>query len=320
LFISCKDKSNSLMVLIPRRVFGPLKLDFRTFIPPKVICMISYLKRKLEKWKTKKTFREYGHKIETYNLPKDGKIDFAVWMNPLEKPKKITQGGVDFFRKFIKEGDLAIDIGTHMGDTTVPMALAAGSKGTVLGFDPNPHVFKIFTVNTSLNKGKMNITPLPYAITSEDGEFFFTSSEASFNNGGVEKSENNRHGNFTLGQKVKGINLEKYLKANLPDKLPLLSFIKVDTEGYDKTVLESITGLLETQKPTVVAECFGKLTKQERGDLFDLLHSRGYIIHHFDDFDASTQFILIENRDGMSRWKHFDIAAVHKDRIKSITL
>jgi FkbM family methyltransferase len=282
--------------------------------------MIGYFKRKLEKWKTKRTFREYGHQVETYDLPKDGKIDFAVWLNPLEKPKKITQGGVDFFRKFIKEGDLAVDIGTHMGDTTVPMALAAGKKGLVLGFDPNPHVFKIFTVNASLNKDKVNIKPLPYAITHEDGEFYFTSSEASFNNGGIETTETNRHGNFTLKQKVKGIKLEKYLKENLNDKLSSLSFIKVDTEGYDKTVLESITGLLESQKPTIVAECFGKLTKEERGDLFDLLHSRGYILHHFDDFDASTKFILIEDREGMNRWKHFDIAAVHKSRIGSMKL
>lgn len=282
--------------------------------------MINYFKRKLEKWRTKTVFREYGHKVETYNLPKDGKVDFAVWLNPLEKPKKITQGGIDFFRKFIKEGDLAIDIGTHMGDTTVPMAIATGIKGTVLGFDPNPHVFKIFTVNTSLNKDKANIIPLPFAITKEDGEFFFTSSEASHNNGGISESQTNRHGGFTLGQKVKGINLEKYLKANYPDKLSKLSFIKVDTEGYDKTVLESITGLLESQKPSVVAECFQKLTKEERGELFDLLHSRGYIIHHFDEFDASTKFILIEDREAMSKWKHFDLAAVHKDRIKSVSL
>jgi FkbM family methyltransferase len=281
--------------------------------------MISYLKRKLEKWKTKTTFREYGHKVETYELPRDGKIDFAVWLNPLEKPKKITQGGVDFFRKFIKEGDLVIDIGTHMGDTTVPMGLATGPKGMVLGFDPNPHVFKIFTVNASLNKDKVNIRPLPYAITNEDGEFFFTSSEASFNNGGIERSETNRHGNFTLNQKVQGINLEKYLKKNLSDKLPKLSFIKVDTEGYDKTVLESIAGLLQSQKPTVVAECFGKLTKQERGDLYDLLHSRGYIIYHFNDFEVDTEIKQID-REGMNKWKHFDFLAVHKDKVTSVSI
>jgi FkbM family methyltransferase len=275
--------------------------------------MISYIKRKIEKWKTKKFFREYGHKIETYNLARDGKIDFAVWLNPLEKPKKITQSGVDFFRKFVKEGDLAIDIGSHMGDTTVPMALAAGAKGHVLAFDPNPHVFKILTINTSLNKEKMNITPVPRAITSEDGEYFFTSSEASFNNGGIQKNAANLHGNFTLKEKIVGVNLEKYLRENYPDRLPFLSFIKVDTEGYDKTVLESITGILETYKPTVIAECFKKLTKDERNELYDLLHSRGYVIHHFDDWEVDTTIIPI-SRDDMTRWRHFDILAIHRER------
>ncbi|HMG93918.1 MAG TPA: FkbM family methyltransferase, partial [Chryseolinea sp.] len=120
-------------------------------------------------------------------------------------------------------------------------------------------------------------------------------------------------------QKVKGIKLEKYLKENLKERLPRLSFIKVDTEGYDKTVLESIADLLESQKPTVVAECFGKLTKQERGELYDLLSSRGYIIHHFDDFDVATEIKKID-REEMNKWKHFDFLAVHKDRIASVSL
>lgn len=279
--------------------------------------MFSYLKKKLVKWKAKRDFKEYGHKISTFQLEKDGAVDFATWLNPLEQPKEVTQGFVDFFRRFVKPGDLAIDIGSHMGDTTVPMALAVGKTGNVLAFDPNPHVFKILTVNASLNKEKINIVPLPYAITAEDGEFYFTSSEASFNNGGIESKEVNRHGNFTLKDKVTGINLEKYLKQHMKDRLSSLSLIKVDTEGYDKTVLESITSVLEAYKPTVIAECFGKLTRQERGELYDLLHSRGYSVYHFDDFEVGTKTILID-QEGMNKWKHFDLVAVHKDRSNSV--
>lgn len=280
--------------------------------------MLDYIKRKFIKWRTRTVFQEYGHKIEKHTLERDGKIDFAVWLNPLEKPKTITQSGVDFFRKFIKPGDLAIDIGTHMGDTTVPMALAAGVNGQVLGFDPNPHVFKIFKVNAGLNKDKTNITALPYAITPEDGEFYFSSSEASFNNGGVAKDAIG-HGGYTLSEKVTGIKLEKYLNDNNRAKLPVLSLIKVDTEGNDKSVLESITGVLEAHKPTVIAECFFKLTKEDREGLYDLLATRGYVLHQFDDFDAATAVVKIENAD-MMKWKHFDILAIHKDRLSSITL
>jgi hypothetical protein len=56
----------------------------------------------------------------------------------------------------------------------------------------------------------------------------------------------------------------------------------------------------------------GKLTKQERGELYDLLHSRGYIIYHFNDFEVDTEIKQID-REEMNKWKHFDFLAVHKE-------
>jgi FkbM family methyltransferase len=38
---------------------------------------------------------------------------------------------------------MIIDIGTYTGDTTVPMALAVGKGGIVLGLEPNQYVYKI---------------------------------------------------------------------------------------------------------------------------------------------------------------------------------
>jgi len=50
-----------------------------------------------------------------------------------------------------RKGDLAVDIGANIGDTTVPMALVAGSEGMVLGFECNPVIFEILAVNEKLN-------------------------------------------------------------------------------------------------------------------------------------------------------------------------
>jgi FkbM family methyltransferase len=50
---------------------------------------------------------------------------------------------VDFYQRFLTKGAVAIDIGAHTGDTTVPMALAAGNTGLVLAFEPNQYVYKI---------------------------------------------------------------------------------------------------------------------------------------------------------------------------------
>lgn len=164
----------------------------------------------------------------------------------------------------MKPGDFAIDIGAHIGDTAMPMALVAGKEGLVLAFDPNPHVFKILTENSGLNKELTNIVPVNVAITTHDGEFFFNSSEATFNNGGISETEKNKHGKFGLPQKVKGVNLEKFLKENYSQYVDKLKAIKIDAEGYDVEIIKSIIPVIKAHKPHLIVECFKQLDKKGR--------------------------------------------------------
>jgi len=147
--------------------------------------MLEYFKKSYQRKLARRVTKEYPPTVDQVNLKKEGAIDFANWSNPLVPHYTLTQQCVDFFRQFIKEGDLVIDVGANIGDTTVPMALAAGKSGVALGFDPNPYVYKILEANAKLNRDKTNIVPQPYAISKEEEEFYFISSEASFGNGGI---------------------------------------------------------------------------------------------------------------------------------------
>ncbi|MGD9202813.1 MAG: FkbM family methyltransferase, partial [Chitinispirillia bacterium] len=223
--------------------------------------MIKFLLKKLERRKIKRTFREYGFEIKEFILPEEGLVRYAQWLNPLEGLKTISQGNVNFFKMFIKKGDFAIDIGAHSGDTTIPMALAAGKEGLILALDPNMIVYKILEQNTKLNGGKTNIIPLCAAATKEDGEFFFHSSEATFNNGGISDSKKSPHGKFSLGSRIHGVNIERYINSKLKNYVNKLSFIKIDTEGHDLAIIQSIPELLSKNRPVIIAECFKKTTK-----------------------------------------------------------
>ncbi|MDE1888998.1 MAG: FkbM family methyltransferase [Planctomycetota bacterium] len=275
--------------------------------------MINFFKKILEKRKVKRTFKEYGYKVRSFSLREEGEVKFARWLNPAEQPKEMSQSKVDFFKKFIKKGSFAIDIGAHIGDTTIPMAIAAGKEGLVLALDPNPYVFKILEVNSSLNKDKARIIPLCFAATDADGEFYYNSSEATFNNGGISEIKSKKHGRYSLNQKIKGINLENYLRKNYRDLLPNLSLIKIDAEGYDKEVLKSISKLIEEFKPSIIVECFSKLTKQERYELFDIIENKGYILFYFQDFEVNTDIKQIAKND-MTNWEHFDIYAIPQEK------
>jgi len=265
--------------------------------------IISYFKESFRRKKARRITQEYPAKIDSFDLKNEGKIEFANWDNPLLSPKFVSQEMVDFFKKFIKQGDLVIDIGANIGDTTVPMALAAGSSGITLGFDPNPYVYKILEINASLNKEKQNIIPLLNAISVKDEDFYYVSSEASFSNGAISPTKESKHGKFVYPNKIKGINLLQFLEKNYLDKLNVFSFIKIDTEGYDKEIIKSIHDLIEKYKPTIVAESFGDSTNEEKIELYDVIAKHGYEIFYFEDFDIYAKIIKLENSREITNWK-----------------
>jgi FkbM family methyltransferase len=265
--------------------------------------MFNYFKESFRRKRARRVTQEYPAKIDSYNLQNEGKIDFANWDNPLVAPIPISQNMVNFFKKFIKKGDLAIDIGANIGDTTVPMALAAGASGVTLGFDPNPYVYKILATNATLNKDKQNIVPLLYAITEKEEEFYYISSEASFANGGISPTKESIHGRFVYPEKIKGVNLLEFLEKNYSDRVKHLSFIKIDTEGYDKEIIKSISPLLAKYKPAIVAESFGDSSNEAKMELYDVIAKLGYAIFYFDDFKGDAQVIKLEKREDITKWK-----------------
>ena len=271
--------------------------------------MLDRIKESLKRKKARRVFAEYPYELVQFDLESDGIVEFADWDNPLTGKKIITQKEVNFFRKFVKKGDLVIDIGANIGDTTVPMALAAGKEGLVLGFDPNPYIFKILEKNASLNQGKTNITPLQCAITETPGEFYYNSSEASFSNGGISKEPTKTHGKFQMANKVPGVNLSELLHKDYQDRLQNLSLIKVDTEGLDKEIIKSISDVIESYKPVVIAECFLKLSKAEKEALYDIIHDKGYDLFYFEDFVEDTRTEKL-SRETMNKSDTFNLYAV----------
>jgi FkbM family methyltransferase len=265
--------------------------------------MLNYLKKKYTKFIAKRTFSEYDNETIVINIPNVGSINFTRWLNPLEKEKTISGSQINFYKKFLKKGDFVIDIGAHIGDTTLPMALAVGAEGTVLAFDPNPLVFKILQKNADLNRSISNIIPIPYAIAVEEGEYSYSSSEASFNNGGI----SGKNGKFGLEQKVKGVNLQKFIHTEYPNTSKI-SLIKVDAEGYDIQILQSISALIDQYKPNLIFECFKDLPKEERFALYDYIANKGYQINKMDDFEEDAAITPLK-KENMIDWKHFDIIA-----------
>jgi FkbM family methyltransferase len=274
--------------------------------------MIGALARRIRRHRDRRTFREYGHVVRRFELERDGVVEYAQWLHPFEKPKTIAQADVDGWRRFLRDGDLAVDVGAHTGDTTVPMALACGPAGLVAAVEPNPHVFRVLEANARLNAGRAHILPLNFAATEEDGEFEFHYWDASFGNGGyLSRLHNQRHGHrYPL--RVTGRNLERELRERVARRLDRLALIKTDAEGYDAAVLRSMRGLIDASRPVLICEVHRKLDRSERLDLHQEVARHAYEVHRYTGGAAPIGERV--GRDDLMRWPHFDIVAVPGER------
>jgi len=274
--------------------------------------MIDAIARRIRRHRDRRTFREYGHEVKRFGLEHDGAVDYAQWQHPFEKPKTITQGDIDGWRRFLGDGDLAIDVGAHTGDTKVPMALACGPAGLVVAVEPNPYVFRVLEANAALNAGRCHILPLNVAATEEDGEFEFHYWDASFGNGGyLSRLHNQRHGHrFPL--RVTGRNLERELRARVASRLDRVALIKTDAEGYDAAVLRSMRGLIDRARPVLVCEVHRKLDHGERVELYTEVARSDYRLYRYTAGAAMPRERIA--RDDMIRWPHFDIVALPEER------
>jgi FkbM family methyltransferase len=253
-------------------------------------------------------FADYGYDLRQFRLPHDGLVEYAQWRHPYDIPKQITHEAVQGLRQFISPGDFVVDIGAHSGDTTVPMALAAGPTGCTLALEPNRYVFKVLAANAEFNRDKTNIVPRCFAATQDDGDFIFHYSDASFCNGGFKSQQRWRLYRRKYPLTIRGQNLLRVLRTDFADRLPKLTYIKVDAEGYDRAILASILPVLREYRPVVRTEVFRKLLAGERYALFDLLTNADYRVHRFaGDFDPVGEAL---GRGEMTREKHFDVLAI----------
>jgi FkbM family methyltransferase len=253
----------------------------------------------------RRTFIEYSTRVRRFELAGEGTIEFAEWLHPKQQPQEFSQEQIDRLRAWVRPGDTVIDIGAHTGDTSVPLALAAGPTGCVFALEPNQHVFKVLAQNAQLNRERTNIVPLPFAATDRDGAFTFNYSDASFCNGGFLSQLKTRRFGHRYELEVQGKNLAAWLKREHPERLNRLSFIKIDAEGYDRQVIESLMPLLQAYRPVLQCEVYKRLDASERSALFDTLNRAGYDVHKLSQA-ADLRGEKLSSGD-MQRWPHFDL-------------
>lgn len=254
--------------------------------------------------------RTFPFEIREFVLDGEAPVRFAQWLHPSarRRPTRITPAMLAALREFLRPGDFAIDVGAHGGDSTLPIALAVGSSGIVLALEPNPFAFHVLVANAGLNPRRTNIHAECFAATATDGEFVFHYSDAGFCNGGLHEGLNRMRIAHFFDLPVRGRNLPRFLEEQYVTDLPRLRYIKLDTEGNDTAVLETLRPLLQRHRPYLRTEVYKHATKDQRETQLRLLEELGYQLHLLAN-EETYRGERIGVADAM-RWDHFDVFAV----------
>jgi FkbM family methyltransferase len=264
-----------------------------------------------------------NYTIEKFDL-ENYKFNFAQWSHPYCSPKKFTQEQINTQTTYLNKGDIVIDIGAFSGDTPVLYANAVGKKGKIISFEANPHAYEILEVNSKLNN-HLNIIPINKAITEKPGKYTFHYSDKGFCNGGFAEEIDMGVGatGHVVPLEVEGVNLTNWLENNLDkQEWDKISFIKIDTEGYDYKILRSNKKLFKQIRPILEVELYPALSLREVKEFYKILKEIGYEVFQQNkgrDCSLNSLTTSLDERGFIRTFKNIksgqDIVAYPKEKV-----
>ena len=203
---------------------------------------------------------------------KNTPLSFYQWRTPKSSDVTLNLAEVDELKSFISEGDIAIDVGAHIGDSTLPIALACGSTGGVYAFEPNPIVFSILAKNALINKSLTNIYAIPFACSYKENSLDFGYSDAWLANGGDKSEFSWTHGH-QYKVPVNGANPTIFIQDTDISKI---RYLKIDVEGLEIEILKLFEKIIDLRAPYIKFEIAKFTSQSNRVELESFFKNRQY--------------------------------------------
>jgi FkbM family methyltransferase len=176
---------------------------------------------------------------------------------------------VSFLRSWLRPGDVALDVGAHVGFLSAVMAATVRPNGKVYALEPNPGSFRRLQRLEESSRGA--IRAFSVAASDRRGPIrFFADSRTPMYSTTVPRMA----GAEARAIEVPGARLDQFIREN---QLGRVALVKIDVEGAELSVLEGMRGVLdEGERPTILCEVTPGLWKPQRDDPADLRACYGY--------------------------------------------
>jgi FkbM family methyltransferase len=166
----------------------------------------------------------------------------------------ILRGGYEqhelaFAKSVLRPGDVAVDVGAHIGFFTIELAQTVGPRGHIYAFEPLPSNAALLEQSIRENYYESRVTLERSAVSNKSGTATLRYAEHSLNTGGAFLSEGSVEGLGALSAStVRTVRLDDY-HLRRPVRL-----IKMDVEGAEPSVVSGARELIARDRPVIVSE------------------------------------------------------------------
>jgi len=178
-------------------------------------------------------------------------------------------------KQIVKEGDIVIDVGAHIGYYTLIFAKIVGTKGKVFAFEANKKNFDILEKNVLKNNFK-NVICENMIISDKIGKVQMYSLDSSTANRLFDEGDNDKI-------EVDSITLDEYFKQQSKK----INFIKLDIQGAEPLAIKGMNQIMENNSEIkIIQEWWPDGIKKfdiEPTEHIINLEKKGYDIIEIDD-------------------------------------
>jgi FkbM family methyltransferase len=257
---------------------------------------------KLRAWKTTAELRTDLMSSEEFGLKnpdRAGTADSTVVIKPLASGARlfidlsdhviglgILRGGYEqhelaFTKSVLRPGDVAIDIGAHIGFFTIELAQTVGARGHVYAFEPLPSNAELLAQSIRENYYESRVTLERAAVSDRSGTGTLRYAAQTLNTGGAFLSDGSVEGLGALtASAVRTVKLDDY-QARRPVRL-----IKMDVEGAEPAVVAGARELIARDRPVIVSEVhpeqLARVSSSTPADFLQQLSALGLYPHRID--------------------------------------
>lgn len=189
----------------------------------------------------KPTLRRVRHHGIDFELDVSDYMEWCAYYGLAIEPRAVLYG-------LVRPGDVALDVGTNIGETLLNFARITGDKGVVYGFEPNPVTFRKCQANIALNPQLGPIRLFNEGLGDREAVLHMhTPSPRNTGGDRIALSHAKTDGLVV----VKVVTLDQVVER---ERITSLNFIKIDVEGFELNVLRGAERSLRRFQPVLFIE------------------------------------------------------------------